>query len=112
MGDTGDERDRERELDLKSCEDDEDGTYRLGFNKRTTTSRAHLANIPTYAPQLQRLLLAQLVFPFLILFMSLSSMIDVAAAYTRPMPFGSHHVFLLVAAWGPALTFDWKGRHG
>ncbi|KAJ7207121.1 hypothetical protein GGX14DRAFT_636349 [Mycena pura] len=97
----------ELELDVKTHEEDDEVTYRLGYRERagTPSKVSHLANVPAYTPQIQRLLVFQVAFPFFLVFTSLSSIIDVAAGRTAPTPFGTHHVVLVTAAWGPALTF-------
>jgi hypothetical protein len=36
---------------------------------------------------------------------SITTIIDVAGHYVEPTPFGTQHIALLLAAWGPAIVF-------
>lgn len=44
-------------------------------------------------------------FTLILVLASISTLIDVIAHHTQPTPFGTQHVALLLAAWGPVIVF-------
>ncbi|KAJ7096036.1 hypothetical protein C8R44DRAFT_989354 [Mycena epipterygia] len=97
------------ELDVKTPVEDEDGTYRISYreNANATPSRiSHVAQIPIFTPQVNRLLWFQVAFTLGLCFESLSTIIDVASHRETPTPFSTHQISRLFAAWGPALALS------
>ncbi|KAE9397718.1 hypothetical protein BT96DRAFT_63314 [Gymnopus androsaceus JB14] len=52
-----------------------------------------------------RIIIFQLSFTLILVLASISTLIDVIAHHTQPTPFGTQHVALLLAAWGPVIVF-------
>jgi len=59
---------------------------------------------PNLAPAIWRLTLLQMVFFMIQWLAALSTIIDVVRGRPTPTPFGSQHVALVLAGWGPAVV--------
>ncbi|KAH7926239.1 hypothetical protein BV22DRAFT_1009497 [Leucogyrophana mollusca] len=57
------------------------------------------------APAIWRLILFQMAFFIIQCLAALSTIIDVASNATTPTPFGTQHVALILAGWGPSFVF-------
>ncbi|KAJ3930287.1 MAG: hypothetical protein NXY57DRAFT_898381 [Lentinula lateritia] len=56
-------------------------------------------------PALWRIVIFQLSFTLTLVLACISTLVDVTSRRTRPTPFGTQHVALLLAAWGPVVIF-------
>jgi len=60
---------------------------------------------PNLIPAIWRLAVFQIAFFGIEMLAALSTIIDVIQKRPEPMPFGTHHVALILAAWGPLIVF-------
>jgi len=62
---------------------------------------------PGLHPAIWRMVVFQLVFFFILILASLSTLIDLVKDRTTPVAFGTQHVSILLVAWCPAIVFGW-----
>ncbi|KAJ3841923.1 hypothetical protein F5878DRAFT_434514 [Lentinula raphanica] len=62
-------------------------------------------NASIIQPALWRILIFQLSFTLILVLAGISTFIDIVSRRTRPTPFGTQHVAMLLAAWGPVFIF-------
>ncbi|KIK70155.1 hypothetical protein GYMLUDRAFT_34628 [Collybiopsis luxurians FD-317 M1] len=74
-------------------------TSPLAANSPPGTNRP-LENI---RPAIWRIIIFQLSFTLILILACISTLIDVITHRTRPSPFGTQHVALLLTAWGPVV---------
>ncbi|KAJ3782205.1 hypothetical protein GGU10DRAFT_390026 [Lentinula aff. detonsa] len=64
-----------------------------------------LENVNIIRPALWHIIVFQLSFTLILVLACISTLIDVISRRTRPTPFGTQHVALLLTAWGPVVVF-------
>ncbi|KAJ4468776.1 hypothetical protein J3R30DRAFT_3304490 [Lentinula aciculospora] len=75
------------------------------FQYTTRNLQAKFSAIPSPRPALWRIVIFQLSFTLILVLACISTLIDVISRRTQPMPFGTQHVALLLAAWSPVVVF-------
>ncbi|KAI0264748.1 hypothetical protein BC834DRAFT_970673 [Gloeopeniophorella convolvens] len=68
--------------------------------------RPSVGRPPGLGPAIWRLIVFQMAFFFILLLAALSTLVDLARDQP-PTPFGTQHVALLLAAWGPVIVFGY-----
>ncbi|KAJ7775462.1 hypothetical protein B0H16DRAFT_45512 [Mycena metata] len=94
-------------FDVKTQSEAEDNALGLNYreNAATPSRVSYLAHVQKGAPQLQRVIFAQIGFPFFLILYALSPIVEIAMHRQQPTSFGSQNIFQLVAAVGGALVF-------
>ncbi|KAJ3813579.1 hypothetical protein EV368DRAFT_46645 [Lentinula lateritia] len=84
---------------------DDDVSRRPIFAISPIARNSALEDASKIRPALWRIVIFQLSFTLTLVLACISTLVDVTSRRTRPTPFGTQHVALLLAAWGPVIIF-------
>ncbi|EGO03570.1 hypothetical protein SERLA73DRAFT_69425 [Serpula lacrymans var. lacrymans S7.3] len=80
-------------------------TASIPLSAAALSRQSHIPAPRSLAPAVWRLIIFQMAFFIIQCLAALSTIIDVANHRPTPTPFGTQHVALILAGWGPAVVF-------
>jgi len=89
----------------KDCAESDFESSRVDFIMSNAISRSKSGRTPNLASAVWRIIIFQVACTAAQFFACISTVIDIATHRHTPTPFGTQHIALLLAAWGPVIDF-------